>query len=55
MSDHQCHLPNCNEPLATETLCERHAEKLLGRRPAEPQDDDEDRARPPRDLHIGLA
>ena len=37
MSD-KCHLPSCPHPRVTETLCEYHAAKLLGRRPAEPQE-----------------
>ena len=27
--DGKCHLPNCDEPRATATLCRYHAERLL--------------------------
>ena len=39
--DGRCHLPRCDEPRVTETLCAWHAERLLGRRPVEVVDDDE--------------
>ena len=29
--DETCHLPSCPHPRVTETLCEWHAERLLGR------------------------
>ena len=35
-----CHLPSCDQPRVTMTLCARHAERLLGR-PIKPQADTE--------------
>ena len=40
--DGLCHLPNCDEPRVTMTLCAWHADRLLGRRPVEPVEDVED-------------
>lgn len=42
MSDTCCHLPSCDRPLATQTLCREHAEKLLPR-PVKPKADAERR------------